>query len=205
MSELISTNGGDLPVEFYAAIGQVTVLAARVEAELTDCIAIGAGQVEGESRSALSALIAGLPLRAKLDRLKLLASRELEHNGEPFVGALNRVVEDHHARAIDKAVKVIGDAFEERNRTIHGVWGRGRLRDDPAAQPVTFTNEKNSTKHRSWTHVVEIAELESLVQVMKSAQQHATMLHLYLMNDMVHDFFGEPERPDRFPETRGDR
>lgn len=110
---------GEIPRDHLAALGSVAVASARLEDALT---AVLAGAVGGNVDGVM-ALLSSDSLNAKVDKLRLLASRQIRINDERTAGALNRVVDDDQAAQLAALGQLCDQARVGRNRMIHSVWG----------------------------------------------------------------------------------
>ncbi|GEP32734.1 hypothetical protein NSZ01_05020 [Nocardioides szechwanensis] len=207
MGQLI-TNNGSLPREYLEVIGKITVLSGRIESSLTTCITFAAGAIQGPSHNAIAALVADLGWSAKLDRLELLASRQISHNGERWAGAINRVVPDVTAEAIRKVVRLCREAVTPRNNVVHGTWRRGTLDGDRSISHVVLNTERNRGMHKSTNEIVDLDQLEEWAGKLELADLYTGILEIYLSTgDPEHSlkqrFEGVLSPPARTPDDLG--
>lgn len=108
----------DLPDEYLLALGTIAVHSARLESELTHVLM----RALSTRNAGVWSMLAAESFNVKIEKLKLLASREVEVNGERSRGPLNDIVSDEFAAMLDGLARRLDRARVVRNRMMHSTW-----------------------------------------------------------------------------------
>lgn len=128
----------DLSDEYLLALGTIAVHSARLESELTHVLM----RALGTRNPGVWSMLAAESFNAKIEKLKLLASREVEVNGERSRGPLNDIVSDEFAAMLDGLARRLDRARVVRNRNDSlDLAHRARRSCDPHAGPATWDEQ----------------------------------------------------------------
>lgn len=153
------TNPGPLPVEYLEALGRVVVLSGQLEHELTGILA----RIVGGHRNAVEALIDGDSFSMKVDKLRVLVSRQIRLNGVKVEGALNRAVPDDFAEMLSRVATACEAARTARNDAVHGRWGR------TSDGQIVCVTVKTRPVYKLDEAIVSLAELQATVDLLEAA------------------------------------
>lgn len=190
----------ELPDPYVLMIGRIAVAGAMLEQRLHNIFSLLASEhpptASGARRhnTAISVLLADDSLSQRIDRLRLLAERQMMVNGQRLTGAINRVVADDLAASLSGLVKRCEKARSTRNEYVHATWEVDR-RHGPAAEdaePIggvycTTTRARRLKTHR---RLVTIEDLHQAAHEVEDAVSAAGSFHYDALSGKIHDNWG---------------
>lgn len=175
----------DLPPEYLAALGSIVVHSGRLEDALTSVLA----RAVGGNATGVLALLGSDSLNAKIDKLQLIASREIRFNNEPASGALNRVVGGDMAEMLAGLARRCNRAREGRNRMVHCVW---RLNEHGE---VVRTRQTLRNRLRLEQAVTTLDEIQAIADELRDAVQAVANASFDQLTGEVRNDWGIPHDP----------
>ena len=176
-----------LPDEYLIQLGRITAAGAALEEHLHQTFAMLASERPPTpagyrwANVVVDVLLADDSLSQQIDRLRLLAARTSRVNGQPMVGAINRVVTDDMAASLNGLVKRCDKARETRNVFVHAVW---------SVDPDGDVRRKTTRRLRREYQVTTVDQLERAANEVEAAVEAASNFHYDLLSGKIHTDWG---------------